>query len=684
MDKGRVLIVDDQEQNRYLVEVLLKGNGYAVHAVGNGAEALEYLRDQPVDLVISDVLMPVMDGFEFCRQVKADVDLRRIPFIVYTATYTGPQDEEFALKIGADRFVQKPCEPDEFMEIVHEVLARRGVAAPIPNSLPEAEVYKLYSERLVRKLEQKMLQLEQETASLRATREALRLSERKYRKLHESMTDGFVYVDMAGCIQESNETYQRMLGYTAEELVSLTYQELTPEKWHSYEAHYVRQVLTRGASDVYEKEYRRKNGSVFPVELRTFLVHDETGHNEGMWAIVRDISERKQAERTQKELEQQLHQAQKLESVGRLAGGVAHDFNNMLCVILNYAKMGLEMTESGSRLHGYLKDIVEAGERSVSIIRHLLAFARKQPIAPQVLDLNEVVESMLKMLRRLIGEDIHLHWQPQSHLWRVKIDPTQIDQILANLCVNARDAIGGVGNITIATGQVYLDAGRCARHGGAVPGEYAVLSVRDDGCGLEKEMLDKIFEPFFTTKEPGQGTGLGLATVYGIVKQNSGIVEVDSEPGCGAIFSIYLPRHADPPEKMERQAATDAIQHGQGETILVVEDEAAILKMTVTILEELGYRVLGAGSPSRAIELADAEAGDIDLLLTDVIMPELNGLELAERLRRLRPRLKCLFMSGYPASAINNNGFIDKPLRLLQKPFSIPVLARHVREALAA
>ena len=230
MSKGHVLIVDDQEQNRYLNEALLKGSGYTTHTVGNGSEALACLSTQAVDLIISDVLMPVMDGFEFCRRVKADADLYHIPFIIHTATYTGPQDEAFAAKIGADRFVPKPCEPDDFLEIIQEVMARRGDMPSAPNTLPDGEVYRLYSERLVRKLEQKMQQLEEETKALRAAREALRLSERKYRKLHESMTDGYVYVDMEGNIQESNETYQRMLGYTAEELVRLTYQELTPEK----------------------------------------------------------------------------------------------------------------------------------------------------------------------------------------------------------------------------------------------------------------------------------------------------------------------------------------------------------------------------------------------------------------------------------------------------------------------
>jgi len=597
-----ILIVDDQEQNRYLAESLLKGNGHHVQSVTNGAEAWDQLQSRQFDLIISDILMPVMDGFELCRKVKTDEKLCCIPLIVYTATYTGPQDEAFALKIGADKFLQKPCEPEAFIEAIKEVMAavKCRVTPPAPEPVQEEEVFKLYNARLVRKLEQKMLQLEKETKALRETEEALRNSERKYRRLHESMTDGFVYVDMQGYIQESNEAYQRMLGYTDEELTRLTYMDLTPEQWHTYENKIVQQILAKGYSEVYEKEYQKKDGSVFPVELRTFLICSDSGEKEGMWAIVRDLTERKQAEKSQKGLEDQLHQAQKMESVGRLAGGVAHDFNNMLSVILSYAQMGLEKTDPGSALHGYLQDILDAAERSASITRQLLAFARKQAVVPQVLDLNATVESMLKMLRRLIGEDVTLLWLPQPDLWPIKIDPSQIDQIVANLCVNSRDAIVGVGSITIETGMATFDATYCARHAGAVPGEYVLIAVSDNGCGMGKEILDNIFEPFFTTKELGQGTGLGLATVYGIVKQNNGSVYVYSEPGKGTTFKIYLPRHTVQIAKVAEENITTK-QRGQGETVLVVEDEKSILKMTCVILLDLGYTVLAANSPTEAI-----------------------------------------------------------------------------------
>jgi len=681
----KVLVVDDQEESRYLAEVLLKGNGYEVHAAANGVEALAQLQSGKYDLIISDVLMPVMDGFELCRRVKADERLGQIPFLIFTATYTGPEDEAFATKIGADRFLLKPCEPEAFMEAVRAVLASapRGDVVSAPTPLPEEEVLKLYNERLVSKLEQKMLQLEKETRALREAEQALRHSEKKYRRLHESMMDGYVALDMQGAIRESNSSFQSMLGYTEEELARLTYLDLTPEKWHACNKDILsNQVLLQGYSAVYEKEYQRKDGSVLPVELRTYLVRDDSGQEEGMWAIVRDISERKRAERSKKELEDQLHQAQKMESIGRLAGGVAHDYNNMLSVILGYAQIALTKTEPTSSVHRYLQNIFDAAERSANITRQLLAFARKQTIAPQVLDLNGAVAGMMKMLKRLIGEDISLQWLPDPNLWPVKIDPTQVDQLLANLCVNARDAISGVGTITIETAMKTVDAAWLASHPEAVAGEYVRLAVSDDGCGMGKEILDKIFEPFFTTKGLGQGTGLGLATVYGIVKQNNGFIDVSSAPGQGATFNIYLPRHTVPVATVE-QASLGAIPRGRGETVLVVEDEVTILELTRTLLEELGYTVLTACSPAEALSLARKQPASIRLLLADVIMPGMNGHNLAQQLLVFCPDLKYMFMSGYSASVIANQGVLDVGVNFIQKPFSARELAVKVHEVLS-
>jgi signal transduction histidine kinase/PAS domain-containing protein/CheY-like chemotaxis protein len=390
---------------------------------------------------------------------------------------------------------------------------------------------------------------------------------------------------------------------------------------------------------------------------------------------------RKQAEKEKLQLEEQLRQAQKMESVGRLAGGVAHDFNNMLSVIIGHANLTLMKLEPGEAIHTSMEEILKAAERSADLTRQLLAFARKQTIAPKVLDLNLIVSGILKMLQRLIGEQIELVWNNQDELWPVKVDPSQIDQILANLCVNASDSISGGGKIFIETGNALVDEGYCATHAGFVPGDYVRLTVSDNGCGMDRETRARIFEPFFTTKDLGAGTGLGLATVYGIVKQNCGFINVYSEPGVGTSLTIYLPRHQGRAEELLRPELPEAVPGGR-ETLLVVEDEASILDVTTMILTRLGYRVLPASDPGAALALAKEHADEIHLLVTDVVMPGMNGLELATELQTLFPGIKRLFMSGYTADVIAHHGVLDEGLQFIHKPFSLPALGAKVREVL--
>lgn len=678
-----VLIVDDQEGNRYLLESLLKGHGYSVQSAANGAEALEQLVTGGIDLIISDILMPVMDGFELCRKIKTDETLRHIPFIVYTATYTGPQDEEFALKIGADRFLVKPCEPDVFMETVQSVTSlRRDSEEPAQVQLQDEEVFKLYNERLVRKLEQKMLELEEESKALRTAESALRVSERKYRRLHESMTDGFVYVDMQGMLRESNAAFQRMLGFTAAELSQLHYRDLTPEIWHVFEEGIVQeQVLRKGYSDVYEKEYTKKDGTVFPVELRTYLIVSDSGEREGMWALVRDISERKQAEKNQKALEDQLHQAQKLETVGRLAGGVAHDFNNMLAIVFIAVEMIRNHLDETSPVLPFVRDIDYAAKRARDITRQLLAFSRKQMIAPHPCNINELISDMEKSLARLIGEDIDLRFAPQQDLGRVMMDPTQVDQILVNLAVNARDAMPQGGKLTIETANIDIGEAFGREHVGFIPGNYVRLVVSDTGCGMDKETLEHIFEPFYTTKEEGKGTGLGLATVYGIVKQNQGFIDVYSEVGFGTSFKIYLPRMAAIGAAAVKEQDIAVSSTGKG-SILVVEDDEVLCRSAKLILESLGYVVTASTTPSVALNIVKQGKERIDLLITDVVMPEMSGAQLAGLITSLQPEIKVLYMSGYTGNAIVHRGVLDEGVNFIQKPFSTKELAAKIRELL--
>jgi signal transduction histidine kinase/ActR/RegA family two-component response regulator len=398
-------------------------------------------------------------------------------------------------------------------------------------------------------------------------------------------------------------------------------------------------------------------------------------------SLIAQIIILKREQTNRERLEEQLRMAQKMESVGRLAGGVAHDFNNMLGVILGHAELAQKKLDPADPVFSNLEEIHKAATRSAQITRQLLAFARKQTVVPRILDLNETVEGMLEMLRRLIGENINLSWMPENGLWPVQMDPSQIDQILANLCVNARQAIGGVGKITVLTGNSSLDEQYCDNHAGFVSGDYVRLVVTDDGCGMDRQTLAHIFEPFFTTKAIGEGTGLGLATVYGAVKQNNGFVYAESEPGQGAAFTIYLPRYQGAVGQAQTAEAMDVVLPGH-ESILLLEDEPAILEMTTTMLQLLGYTVLAAGTTEEALRLAVMHEGEIDLLLTDVIMPEMNGRDLAGRLLVGQPEMRVLFMSGYAANILTHQGVLDAGVNFLEKPFSMQELAAKVRQTL--
>jgi len=467
-------------------------------------------------------------------------------------------------------------------------------------------------------------------------------------------------------------------GYDENEFMATNLHDLDVPESKALKDDRYRLIEEKGEA-LFEVVHYRKDKTTVPLEIYAKKV---------VWAgiptilsIATDISERKQAEKEHDSLQSQLIQSQKMEAVGRLAGGVAHDFNNMLSVITGYAEIAQSKVTPDDPLYADLREIHTAGRRSADLTRQLLAFARRQTIAPKTLDLNDTVEGMLKMLRRLIGEDIDLSWQPGPGLWPVMMDPAQLDQVLANLCVNARDAISGVGKITIETENVRFDQAYCRDHDGFMPGEYVRLAVSDNGCGMSKEVLDKLFEPFFTTKGVGQGTGLGLATVYGIVKQNSGFINVYSEPDKGSTFKIYLPRRSEGAVEI-REAGGMQAPAGRGETVLIVEDEASILKLGKKILEGLSYNVLTAGTPAEALSLAQQHGGRIDLLITDVVMPEMNGRDLAERLKGHYPDLKVLFMSGYTANVIAHHGVLDEGVDFIPKPFSRQEMAAKVRQAL--
>jgi PAS domain S-box-containing protein len=481
-----------------------------------------------------------------------------------------------------------------------------------------------------------------------------------------------------GRFVEVNDAFTSITGFTKEE--ALNSSSVGLKLWANEEdRNRVKADLLNGRKVVGQDfRFRKKNGEIISglFAAETILLKNERC----ILSSINDITERKKAEEEKDKMEAQLNQAQKMEAVGRLAGGVAHDFNNMLSIIIGHAELVLDEISLGDPFYHDITEMRTAANRSVDLTRQLLAFARKQTISPKVLDLNETASGILNMLRRLIGEDINLAWVPGLDVWPVKMDPGQIDQILANLAVNARDAIGGVGTMTIETANVVLDESYSQSHKGFVPGDYVMLAVSDTGSGMDKQTVGRIYEPFFTTKELGKGTGLGLATVYGIVKQNNGFINVYSEPGQGTTFKIYLPRAEDHVEEKPTMAGKKDLKGT--ETVLLVEDEEPILALGKTILERRGYVLLATHSPDEALRMALSHPGPIHLLITDVVMPGMNGKDLRDKLDTIKPGFKCIFMSGYTADVIAHRGVLDEGVDFLQKPFSVKTLAEKVREVL--
>ncbi len=526
--------------------------------------------------------------------------------------------------------------------------------------------------------------LNDEIVKRRETEAALRESELKYRMIVDNSVDRIWQTDLNLTFTYINPTSTPDISYTPDQIIGRSLEAfIGPEEFRRFKS-LLEQALAAGSLDermTVETQTLTKTGAIETIEVHVRLLLDTEGRPIGIQGLTRDINERKRAEAERERLQEQLLQAQKMESVGRLAGGVAHDFNNMLGLIIGHTELLMNKLEPDSPLRTRLEGILSAAERSADLTRQLLAFARKQTVTPKALDLNETVSGMLDMLRRTIGEHIDVRWRPGAALWLINMDIGQIDQILMNLCLNARDAISDTGKITVETANITLDESHCARHADCVPGAYVMIAVSDDGAGMDREVLRHIFEPFYTTKGMHQGTGLGLATVYGIVKQNNGFINVYSEPDSGTCFKVYLPRHIGAPAPPAKDVVCSTVTGN--ETVLLVEDKVDFLEMAQVMLEQQGYRILTASTPAKALELARTYKDGIHLLMTDVIMPEMNGRELADRLRALHPNIKCLFMSGYTANVIAHHGVLEEGVHFLQKPFSINELSAKIREALA-
>ncbi len=640
-DKIDILHLEDDPYDAQLVQAKLEEAGMAcrITRVQSRDEFEDALGRPDLDIILADYRLPMYDGLSALHLVAR----RRpdIPFIFVSGTI-GEEAAIEALTKGATDYVLK------------QSLMRIGPA--VQRALREAHNQ---SER-------------------RQAEKSLAQSEAMMRGILNSVDEGFVVIDRQYRIRSANRAYCSLVNLREEEVIGRQcHAILRQNNQPCYESGLecpVQHTFRTGTAHACFITHQAASGALLYLELKSYPISDASGTIVSVIETINDVTEKYQ-------LQEQLAHSQKMESVARLAGGVAHDFNNMLGVIIGHAELAMGRVDTAEPLLGNLREIRKAAGRSAALTRQLLAFARKQTVAPRVLDLNETVSGMLNMLRPLIGEDIDLVWRPGKGASPVKMDPSQIDQILVNLCVNARDAITGIGRITIETDLITFDPDYCRHHPEIVAGDYVSLIISDDGCGMEPEILGAIFDPFFTTKDIGRGTGLGLATVYGIIKQNDGFIKVHSEPGQGTTFKLYLPRYLDEAVHVRHQEREAQIPVGH-ETILLVEDESLILSMTTLMLEKLGYQVLSASTPADAMRVTSAHEGEIRLLIVDVIMPEMNGRDLANQVAAHQPAMGCLFMSGYSGDIIANHGILEEGVHFIQKPFSMESLAVKVRQVL--
>jgi two-component system cell cycle sensor histidine kinase/response regulator CckA len=635
---AKVLIVDDQPFYLRLLERILVQGGYTSYrSVSDSRQTASAYREFQPDLILLDMMMPHLDGVEVMEQLRPLMEGTYVPVLVLTAD-VATEARRRALRAGAKDFLTKPL--DEV-----EVLLR------IQNLLETRFLYQRLQQRANRRIEEQAALLDR-------------------------ANDAILVADMDDRILYWNQGAERLYGWKASEALGNVFQTLF-HRGPPAELDEAQQTVVKEGKWEGELRQLTKDGREVIVAARWTLVRDDEGRPKSRLVINTDITEKKK-------LEAQLLQAQRLEAVALLAGGVAHDFNNLLMVIIGCSELALTGLdrEPASQIHKLLEEIRRAGERAASLTRQLLAFSRKQVLSPVTLDLNALVSDTQKMLARLIGEDIVLTTVLDPSLGQVRADPGQVEQVLMNLVVNARDAMPTAGRITIETRNIQVDSSRAEQHAELQRGSYVQLAVSDTGCGMDEATKSRIFEPFFTTKEVGKGTGLGLSTVYGIVNQSGGFIEVDSAPGRGTTFRINLPRLAQPEVGINSGSpGAHGLPRGTG-MVLLVEDEEGVRSLEGLALRSAGYTVLEARDGEEALGLYLEHPGSIDLLVSDVVMPKMSGPQLVDRLAGVRPGLKVLYTSGYTRDTVVRHGVQDAGKAFLQKPFTPSALAREVHRLL--
>jgi len=685
-----ILVVDDNSDSRYMLEVLLQKNGFETMTAANGREALDAARLRRPDLVVTDILMPVMDGFELCKKWKSEDGLKEIPFVFYTATYTDPKDIELGLSLGANRFLVKPQEVEVLLQVFRDVLSEgnaRTREVPERSLEEEMEFLQQHNEALFRKLEKKMadlqasnLTLQREIESRKVAENRLRESEEKLQTLLDTLPIGLAWADAGGTIRYVNGKFTELFGYSTEDLATI-------KDWF---LHACRDPMERGSlfsSWVEAITIAQKTGVATPPFDVCITCKDGSSRDvsvigaavgELYLAIFSDITERKR-------LQEQLLQAQKLESIGNLASGIAHDFNNVLTTVTGFAGLLQLNMQQEDPLMAYVNEVASAGMRGAALTHQLLAFARKQILDVGLVNLNDALKNLQKMLQRVIREDISLSFTPCQGSLPVLADVNQISQVVINLATNARDAMPKGGLLTISTGRAEIDAGFVRTHGYGETGAYALVSVADNGTGMDEETKAKIFEPFFTTKDVDRGTGLGLSVVYGIIRQHKGIVTVESQPGKGSRFDVYLPLvKGDAEVEKQKQSTEDVSRQTGSETVLLAEDDDMIRGMAGDLLKSRGYKVLLAKDGEEAVALFRERSRAIDLVVFDLIMPKKTGLDAYLEIRDEAPSVKALFVTGYSEAEAERGELRKKALPLLMKPYTAADFLQKIRELLGS
>lgn len=668
----KILIVDDLADDRLLLRYVVEQNGHEVVEAGNGLEGIEMASAHRPDLILSDALMPVMDGFRFLRMLKGDEALKSIPFIFYSAIYKGQKDIELALSLGAQAYIIKPKEPEELWEEVTNTLKKRPLQQDGPPVLPPAdeEYLSRYSEVVATKLEEKVRELQIIIGDYKKAEEFIN-------NVLENIDEGLAVIDPEHKIILANRAFGSHLKKRVEDLLGKFCYEVSHQL--------TRPCFEAGTDCAVQKTFetgrvlnalhihKDSEGRSLYVEIKSYPMKDTSGKIVSVIETVRDVTEKKH-------LEEQLQHAQKMESIGHLASGVAHDFNNFLTAIIGCGTLLDMKLAKNSPLREYTNAILSTSERAAQLTRSLLTFSRKQAVNPIPMNLNEVMTVIWKLLQKLVGEEIKLNLTLSEQILTIMADSGQIIQVVMNLVTNARDAMPDMGTLTISTESVYLDEEFIRLYGYGEPGTYALLSVTDTGVGMDKKVRKRIFEPFFTTKEEGLGTGLGLSIVYGIIKQHNGYVHVYSEPGKGTTFKIYLPLLTA--EAAEDKAEKVSLPKGGAETILLAEDDAPARNIVRKVLEGYGYQVIEAKNGNDAVNQFRKNADQIDLLLFDLMMPRKNGWEAFQEIMKIKPDAKVLFMSGYSADFIRAKGIPRTIGNYLAKPIVPLELFRKVLEVL--